>query len=69
LYETLFTEGNRGYITKDELIRKVAKMTGKPEKVVGYAYQVLKNPNHPSNMGRTTALNEADKVKLIPVSK
>src|ERR1035437_838592 len=32
LYETLFTEGNRDYIAKDELIHKVAEQTGKSEK-------------------------------------
>jgi hypothetical protein len=68
LYDTLFTEGSRGFIARDELIRRVAKLTGKSEKVVGFAYQVLKNPNHPSNMRRSTVINEGDKVKLIPVS-
>jgi hypothetical protein len=65
LYATLFTEGNREYIAKDELIKKVAELTGKSEKVVGFAYAVLKSPKHRSNKGRSTELVEGDKVKLI----
>ena len=69
LYGTLFVEGNRDYISKDELIKRVAQLTGKSEKVVGFAYQVLKGPKHRSNKNRSTELTEGDKVKLIPIRK
>ena len=69
LYGTLFTEGNRDYISKDELIKKVAEKTGKSEKVVGFAYQVLKSKGHRSNKNRSTELVEGDKVKLITIRK
>ena len=69
LYGTLFVEGNRDYSLKDELIKRVAELTGKSEKVVGFAYQVLKGPKHRSNKNRSTELTEGDKVKLIPIRK
>src|SRR5437879_6072552 len=65
LYGTLFTEGNQDYISKAELIKKVAEITGKPIRSVEFAYQVLKSPGHRSNKGRSTELTEGDKVKLI----
>ena len=65
LYAALFTAGNADYINKDELIKKVAEKTGKSEKVVSFAYAVLKSPKHRSNKGRSTELTEGDKVKLI----
>ena len=67
LYGTLFIEGNRDYIPKGELIKKVAELTGKSEKVVGFAYQVLKSKTHRSNKNRSTELTEGDKVKLVAI--
>ena len=69
LYGTLFVEGNKDYIAKDELIKRVADLTGKSEKVVNFAFQVLKSPKHRSNKNRSTELTEGDKVKLIPIRK
>ena len=69
LYASLFTEGNRGYAEKDELIKRVAELTGKSEKVVGFAFQVLKSSKHRSNKGRSTLLEENGKVKLIADKK
>ena len=69
LYGSLFVEGNRDYSLKDELIRKVAETTGKSEKVVNFAFQVLKSPKHRSSKNRSTELTEGDKVKLIPIRK
>lgn len=69
LYGSLFVEGNRDYITKVELIRKVAELTKKSEKVVNFAYQVLKSPKHRSNKNRSTELTEGERVKLIPIRK
>ena len=69
LYGSLFVEGNRGYVGKDELSKRVAEMTGKSKKVVGFAYQVLKSPKHRSNKNWSTMLTEGDTVKLIPIRK
>lgn len=69
LYSSLFIEANRDYVSKDELIKRVAEMTGKSEKVVGFAYSVLKSPKHRSNKNRSTELTEGDKVKLIAIRK
>jgi hypothetical protein len=69
LYAILFTEGNRDYIGKAELIKRVAELTGKSEKVVGFAYDVLKSKTHRSNKNRSTELTEGDKVKLIAIRK
>ena len=57
------------YISKDELIKRVAELTGKSEKVVGFAYSVLKSPKHRSNKNRSAELTEGDKVKLILIRK
>ena len=69
LYGTLFTEGNRDYIAKDELIKRVAELTGKSEKVVNFAFAVLKSPSHRSNKKRSTLLEENGKIKLIAIRK
>ena len=69
LYGTLFVEGNRDYILKDDLIKRVAELTGKSEKVVNFAYQVLKSPKHRSNKNRSTVIEEDGKIKLIPIRK
>ena len=69
LYGTLFVEGNKDYIAKGELIKKVAELTGKSEKVVGFAYQVLKSKTHRSNKNRSTELTEGDKIKLVAIRK
>lgn len=69
LYGTLFVEGNKGYAQKNELIKRVAELTGKSEKVVGFAYQVLKSSSHRSNKKRSTLLEEGGKVKLIADKK
>ena len=69
LYGTLFVEGNRDYILKSELIKRVAETTGKSEKVVNFAYSVLKSPKHRSNKNRSAELTEGERVKLIAVRK
>ena len=69
LYATLFTEGNKDYIPKADLIKKVADMTGKSEKVVEFAFQVLKGKNHRSNKSRSSMIEEDGKVKLVSIRK
>ena len=69
LYGALFVEGNRDYILKDELIKRVAETTGKSEKVVNFAFAVLKSPKHRSNKNRSTMLTEGERVKLILIRK
>ena len=69
LYANLFVEANKDYIGKAELITRVAELTGKSEKVVNFAYQVLKSKTHRSNKNRSTELTEGDKVKLVAIRK
>lgn|ERR1039458_3397440 len=69
LYGTLFSQGTKGFTTRAELIKHVALLTKKSEKVVGFAYQVLRSRNHKSNNGRSTVVEENGKVKLIPIRK
>ena len=69
LYGILFVEGNKDYVPKAELLQRVANLTGKSAKVVGFAYQVLKSKSHRSNKNRSTELTEGDKVKLIAIRK
>ena len=69
LYASLFVAGNADYTSKDELIKRVAELTGKSEKVVNFAFAVLKSPKHRSNKNRSTELTEGDKVKLIAIRK
>ena len=69
LYAALFVEGNRDYVSKDELIKRVAEMTGKPIRSVEFGYQVLKSKSHRSNGGRSMELTEGDKIKLIALKK
>jgi len=69
LYGTLFSEGNKQPVDKQELIKKVASLTGKSEKVVTFAYQVLKSPKHRSNKHRSSVIEEGGKIKLIALRK
>jgi hypothetical protein len=69
LYGVLFAEANRDYVSKDELLKRVAEKTGKPIRSVEFAYQVLKSKSHKSNGGRSCELQEDGKVKLICIQK
>ena len=69
LYASLFTAGNKAYIARDELIKTVADLTGKTEKLVSFAYSVLKSPRHRSNKNRSTVIEEDGRIKLIAVRK
>jgi hypothetical protein len=69
LYRALFLESNRDYTPKDQLLKKVADLTDKPISSVEFAWDVLKNPKHRSNDGRSTMLEEDGKVKLIAIQK
>jgi hypothetical protein len=69
LYGALFVEGNKDYIVKADLIKRVAELTGKSEKVVNFAFAVLKSPKHRSNKNRSAELTEGERVKLIPIRK
>jgi len=65
-YGVLFREG-QDYIAKSDLIKKVADLTRKSEKVIGYSYDVLRSRHHKSNGGRSVLLvDEATgKVKFV----
>ena len=66
-YAVLFTEGNKDYITKKELITRVAKLTNRSEVLVGYDYGVMgskkSKSNGRANIDRTTV---PGKIKIVP---
>ena len=64
-YETLYTEGNKSYATRDELVSRVAKITGKTEKVILFSFYVMSNTTHKSNGGRAKVIEQGDKVKIV----
>ena len=69
MYACLFDAG-QDYILKSDLIKKVADLTGKSEKVVGFAFQVLKARHHKSNNGRSALLtDDAGLVKFVKLQK
>ena len=67
-YASLFAEGSKGYTTKAELLGKVAKLTGKTEVQVAFAYGVMGSIDHPSNKKRAMLDRNtvAGKVKVVP---
>lgn len=67
-YAILFAEGNKGYTTKAELLARVAKITGRPEKLVGFDYGVMGSANSKSNGGRAMIDKKTvpGKVKIVP---
>ena len=69
MYGVLFREGSQDYIAKADLIKKVAELTGKSEKVIGYAFQVIKARNHKSNGGRSCMLEENGLVKFVRLQR
>ena len=71
MYGILFSQGSQDYIAKADLIKKVANLTGKSEKVIGYAFQVLKARNHKSNGGRSVLLTDetTGKVKFVALER
>jgi hypothetical protein len=56
-------------VGKDEPVKRVAGLTGKPEKVVNFAFRVLKRPSHQSNKKRSMLLGESGQVKLSGIRK
>ena len=68
MYACLFDAG-QDYIAKPDLIAKVANLTGKSEKVVGFAFQVLKSRNHKSNRGRSALIEENGLVKFVTLKQ
>ena len=69
MYGVLFREGSQDLIAKTDLIKKVAEITGKSEKVIGYAFQVLKARNHRSNRGRSALIEENGLVKFVRLQR
>ena len=68
-YAVLFEEGNKGYATRDELITRVAKITGKEERLVKFGLKtVMQYPNHKSNNGRARIDEYAGKIRILPAN-
>jgi len=69
-YALIFKIGSTGYMTKAELIEKVASTTEKSPKCISFSLEVLCRRGHSSNHG-SMALRDQDgkKIKLIAVSR
>lgn len=69
-YAILFAEGSKGFADPDELIKRVAKIKGKEERLVRYDLEtVMYYPSHPSNRGRADVEEKDGKIKIIVPSK
>lgn len=65
--ELLALEGSKDFITKEELVAKVAKILGKPEaRVMSDLATTMPYPNHPNNKGRATIVKDGNKIKVVP---
>jgi hypothetical protein len=51
MYGMLFIAGMKKFVSRQETIEQISKKTGKKAE---YAFQVLRDRNHPSNRGRST---------------
>lgn len=58
VYAVIFREGSKRFQTKDDLIKRIATMTGKTEQSIAFSLTVLSSKNHSSNGGRSTALRQ-----------
>jgi len=71
VYALIFKVGSTGgYMTKAAIVEKVAALTGKSTKCIGFSLEVLCRKGHSSNHG-SMALRDEDgkKIKLIAVSR
>jgi hypothetical protein len=68
-YDILFMEGSRKFQARDELVKRVAAITGKSTECIGFSLSVLCHKAHSSNNGRSMALIENGKVKLIAIRR
>jgi len=68
-YGILFGQAKE-FAPREEIIQRAAKASGKDEKLVLISYNVLRNPNHRSNGGRSKEEAAADgKVRLVAISQ
>ena len=73
-YAVLFAEGSKEFIDRDELIAKVAKLTGREETLVAFDLTVMDYPSHTSNKYRTDIepydkSHKAGLIKIVPYVK
>ena len=68
-YATIFAEGSKRFMAKAELIAKVADMTSRPDRSIGFSLSVLCHKAHSSNNGRSMALKEDGKIKLVALKR
>jgi hypothetical protein len=70
-YACIYAVGSTGYMTKAELIAKVATITQKSHRSISFSLCVLCNQNHSSNLKRSTALRDdaTGTIKLIALSR
>lgn len=64
-YGVLFLLASQKAWKRDELLAEAARMTGKPVDSLAMSLQVLMNPNHKSNNGKSHAVKENGMVRLV----
>jgi hypothetical protein len=70
-YATLFAEGSKNYVTKEELIAQVSKITGQSMEKTTFNYGVIGSPYSKSN-GRRAMLDRwtvEGKIKVVPYNE
>ena len=68
-YEAIFREGSRRFLGRQELIGRVAAITGKPASCISFSLAVLSHRLHSSNIGRSTAICEGGKIQLVALRR
>ena len=70
-YAVLFQEGSKRFMAKGDLIERVAAMTRKSPKCIGFSLSVLCHKSHSSNCGRSTVLYDESRnlMKLIALKR
>jgi len=64
-YGILFALGSQKEWLRDDLLAEAARLTGKPVASLAMSLQVLMNPNHKSNGGKSGAVRDGDTIRLV----
>jgi len=64
--ELLFKEGSKEFLTRDELVARVAKIKNKSEHLVLFDFRTtMPYPHHPNNRGRASVIEKDGKIKVV----
>ena len=67
-YGVLFALGSQKDWKRDELLEAASRVTGKSVESLAMSLQVLMNPNHKSNGGKSRAVRDGELVRLVRAS-